>query len=152
MAVFGQWTKGDAQLLINEDEPSPRKDLHPVMSCHIAAIGQKWFDGWKSFPCFFLRPGNFSPNYVFCFIGSFSTKELFPFCGEDTSQPSRTMEPGRFFWDILGSHKGKAADREVTINSCPKCLLQQFLLSVLLKMSWRRFIWASRFQKLLSFF
>lgn len=56
------------------------------------------------------------------------------------------------FWDILGSHKGKAADREVTINSCPKCLLQQFLLSVLLKMSWRRFIWASRFQKLLSFF
>jgi len=98
MAVFGQWTKGDAQLLINEDEPSPRKGQKPrdVVS-HRAAIGKKKENrmvGRVFFAFFFEAPGTFHR--------SFSTKELFPFCGEDTvSQPSRRVDSGMFFFGIF---------------------------------------------------
>lgn len=146
MAVFGQWTKGDAQLLILHwgDEPSPRKGWKTPWPVSHRAIGQK--NGWlEELLCFF-----FEARELFTELFHQGTLSLLR-RGYLTA-----LEEGGFrdvfFWDILGSHKGKAADGEVTMKNCPKCLLQQFLLSVLLKMSWRRFIWASRFQKLLSFF
>ena len=112
----------------------PEKVEKPRGLCHIEPLEQK--NGWlEEFSMLFFEvPGTFHRT-MSSFIGSFSPRNSFPFAERIPHSPRGGWIPGCFFWDILGSHKGKAADREVTINNCPKCLLQQFLLSVLLKMS-----------------